>query len=593
MATNLPVHPSRGVALRQIWGGAGFIALSAGMGWVGYIGVATGTASVGIALMGFGVHLLRTGPAVMIVNSALDSIARGNLAQAEERLAAVPAGRRSGSVARAIGQQRAMIALRRGEAKQAVAHATAALEASVSLLSAAHDRMMIEHARAIRALAEASLGDEPKAKADIETVRASSHSAPHALALASLAEAVLLSRADDRDALARLLSRERTLLLEFTSPRERALVRALQRMLRARKTSVYREPAKREEIDPSGEPALASWIAAVAPQAAAFAPQAGPKRTSAKQVGLENEPNPASVARIEKVQAARGRVAYKRKAVMVLLLWLLLIVMFVAIWQFMQPGGPDTPPTWSEEHPGYLLMLPSVLVVLLVALFFGLLLFRIVKTRTLTARGIQAARLLALGDAAAADRAYIALLRAPSLTSAGAHLQLAVAQERRGRFGEALHHCDEGIAKLANLKALASDLLLPELLAERALLLAALDRHDDATTQLAALTTGYPSFAFLSRAQLRVRLMQAARRGDLDKARELARERTPDLPLNVRDEMLADVLVAAVDPVPEGEHERLREELREDGELSAWLDKVAPAALAAWSRVAASREAQA
>src|SRR5262249_17069222 len=147
-------------------------------------------------------------------------------------------------------------------------------------------------------------------------------------------EAVLLSRADDRDALAHLLSRDRMLLLEFTAPRERALVRALQRMLRARPTSAYREPAKREEMDANGEPALASWIATVAPQAAAFGPPAGRKRASAERVGLENEPNPESVARVETAQARVHR-RHTRRTLM--LVWLLLIVTFVAIWQFMQP----------------------------------------------------------------------------------------------------------------------------------------------------------------------------------------------------------------------------------------------------------------
>src|SRR5262249_50695898 len=72
-------------------------------------------------------------------------------------------------------------------------------------------------------------------------------------------------------ALAGLLRRERTLLLEATDPRERAIVRGLQRLVRAPATSVYRkQPAPPKTARDAEEPALMDWVLAVAPDVAPF-----------------------------------------------------------------------------------------------------------------------------------------------------------------------------------------------------------------------------------------------------------------------------------------------------------------------------------
>jgi hypothetical protein len=71
--------------------------------------------------------------------------------------------------------------------------------------------------------------------------------------------------------------------------------------------------------------------------------------------------------------------------------------------------------------------------------------------------------------------------------------------------------------------------------------------------------------------------MQAVRAGDIAGARSLASRRTPDLPLDVRDETLAGAVVAIDERLPE-DAARLDRELKEDRDLSAWIDRVAPGA---------------
>jgi hypothetical protein len=134
------------------------------------------------------------------------------------------------------------------------------------------------------------------------------------------------------------------------------------------------------------------------------------------------------------------------------------------------------------------------------------------------------------------------------------------------------------------LRISASDILLPDLTSQRAFVLAAMDRHDEAEAELASLPPAYP---FRSRALLRVRLVSHVRRGDLAAAAKLASETNLDLPLTARDELLSDGLCAAVksDSVGAGEMPRIRRELRTVDSLRSWLSVVAPAALEAIERV--------
>lgn len=113
----------------------------------------------------------------------------------------------------------------------------------------------------------------------------------------------------------------------------------------------------------------------------------------------------------------------------------------------------------------------------------------------------------------------------------------------------------------------------------RAAALAVLGRAEEAAAEIADLPETYP---FLARARFRTRLLALARRGNFEEAAKLAETAPPDLPIGPRDELLRDVVRAAVSPGAAGsaEIERLRDDLRESPESRAWLEGVAPGLLA-------------
>src|SRR5262249_897419 len=128
------------------------------------------------------------------------------------------------------------------------------------------------------------------------------------------------------------------------------------------------------------------------------------------------------------------------------------------------------------------------------------------------------------------------LARLPSgsradLFAAQGHLLLARVADRRGEMTKALEHADAGLARLARpaMRPATSDLLYPELAAERAFAVAVLDRSEEARAEVSSLA---PSFAYVERARLRVGLVELARRGDLRRAARLVEDASADLALS-------------------------------------------------------------
>jgi hypothetical protein len=471
--------------------------------------------------------------------------------------------------------------------REAVEHATRAITTRIPWFEKTNAKTIAQWGHGQRALAAASDGDEDLARADIASVRAIPDALPETFAAASLAEALLLARHDDRPALAALLARDRRLLLEKTSPRERALVRSLQRMLEARGGSVYREAARREE-EQRGELPIASWISAVAPSAAAFAPRTGSTRATIGRIGVE-QLQPQALADLAARRASPLPTVRRKRAGRALLLWTFLIVCFLALWQTLQPTPSVRRPTpTAVTETGSL----DVAWVLLLPAAFFLIAFPLtmIRQRSLQSRNARAARAFALGDVARALEEYTRL--ASMVGAAGAQGELALARiaDHAGRFKEALTRCDRGIANVAQLKGAGREFVVPQLYAARAHALAACGERALATAQLVQLANEFPAFHALSVTTLSVRMMQAVRASEIEHARALARGRTLDLPLDVRDETLADALVALEERVPE-ELARLDRELRDDRELGAWMEQVAPAVVEDLRRCAAERRA--
>jgi hypothetical protein len=541
-----------------------------------------------------GLYTLVFGPALQLVNSSIDAASRGRFDEVEALLDAVPRIARRWTVARLIHYRRSEIAFYEGRVHEAVEHATRAIETPAPWFEHANTVILLPLTRAHRAVAAASKGDETLARADIEAVRGCADAPPESLAMASLGEALLLARHDDRPALLSLLQRDRRLLLEQTTPRGRALVRSLQRMVEAPRSGVYRELGKRDEPAIRGTP-IASWIASVAPAAGAFAPRWGtPTADHAETVGLDAPPDAHAVAALVGEQSAARRGSNRKAAKRALVLWMLLIAMFVAMWQLLQPSDPSrraplprTPaPIAAAPAEGTVLPgLPWLFLVLCLALLA--LLGVPARTRRLRARLIGAARAFALGDLTKARDEYTALAKRADAVGAQGEHGLATLAVYGADFEHAVEHCERGLAKVARYSAAVTELIVPHLYAVRGRAFAALDRATEATAQLAQLSGEYPRFFGLSRSMMSVRLMQAVRAGDIAGARSLALRRTPDLPLDLRDETLADAVVAIEERLPE-DVARLDRELKEDRDLSIWMVRVAPGVVEELRRCAAA-----
>jgi hypothetical protein len=345
-------------------------------------------------------------------------------------------------------------------------------------------------------------------------------------------------------------------------------------MARAPARSVYRQAAERDERPEEAK--LASWIGKLAPGAEAFARETGSYSTAL------HAPAPAPEASAEallQIASSRKKATVARKAPrprVVLFLWVALIVLFVCIFELL--GGSTGAPVSSVASPTTLGVWVGAVVM---ALFVPLVAWQVRRQRA-EGRTLSLAQLdVARSELTKAGAAFEALSQPKRTVSvaAAAHLGLAQLAERKASWSDAIQHCDRGIARLsssATFKAMHADLLYPELVAVRSLALAALGRSEEANAEASLLAKECPGYVLAARARFSLSLMLAVQGGNLDAAAEVARARTPDLPLTIRDDMLADVVLAATTTVPREERERIAAELHDDDELRAWIDAVAP-----------------
>ncbi|MEA2747482.1 MAG: hypothetical protein QOI41_1625 [Myxococcales bacterium] len=461
----------------------------------------TAPLALALALIGgvfpFYAHLLgRDAWGEAYAAAAQQALTRGRFDEVEALHAKVPAhSLRRGSVARTVAVQKALVALFRGSPEGAIAALGPAVASETRFGWRQVERMHMAGAFGVRALAYAMTGDAARAEADAAATEAIGEALPAALARARLARRVILSRSGDMTALASELAKDGSLLLEHTMPRERALVRALRKMARGRGRSVYREPSK--PSDAGNDPgALASWIAQVAPEAAAYAgEEVGRAVTSAEAAAPVASPEAlravgdARRVAIEKVQSAPNRSRFANVGA-----GLGLVAMLCAVWWLV--GGMSAPAP-SRHRP-------------------------------------EAAMHV---DAFDLQNPILAVLAVVAIAS----------------------------------------LVMSPLLGLRGLALAALGRRGEAEAELASLLARFPGYSHLALADFRIRLVNAVRSGDLDAARALAQQRTAELPLPLRDDLLADlVLATGTRGLPKEEMDRVAAELRDDAEVCAWIDAIAP-----------------
>ena len=515
---------------------------------------------------------------VQLVNTAVQHLTRGNHAETQALLATIaPNATKGGIVGRGVAMIRATIALYEGRLDESVQYATTAIEGRLGMLTRTFESSQVAAAHAVRALAHAALGDEAKAKKDADAAESSVDATPEVIARARLVRALLASRAAyHEDAFRIYLDANARLVLENAMPRERALFRALRRMARNPNRGVYRQPAR---IDGDRAPSkLASWIAAVAPEAAGYVEG---DRVLAESV--DEQPIASGVpsdVRALRTARERARADTRRGGprLRVFVLWAVLVVLCVSVWQVMTPAHPGAvAESTLAAAPGWF----SSFVVNIAPLVLGALAFVMITSfaRRQERALSLARRLVALGERGRARPALERLTFSRNgLVAATAGLELARIEASEARFPEAVSACDQAIARVhaQPLRAAASDMLLPSLMMESAVAMAARGGLEDADAELAILSRDFPTFPRLASAQLRVGLMRSVRGGDREAACAMARARTAELPIPYREEMLADLVLASRGELGEEDLQRLEDELRDDEALRKWIDAVAP-----------------
>ncbi|WP_394831587.1 hypothetical protein LVJ94_34245 [Pendulispora rubella] len=470
-------------------------------------------AALGIAL---GSWLLRIGEAGQFLGAAYDRITRGRLDEAEAILDT--ASTRNGQVLRAIANYRAKIALYRDDAKGAIQHASRAIGGPYAWLGRTEETSMELNARSIRAVAAAMCSEHAMVREDAQAVRMGPLASTEMLSRVTLAEVILLFRDGAYDEAAVLIDEKRKLLLDFATPRERAIVRAMQRAI-----------AQREE-SPAANP-LSS---------------ANPGKFEA----IPGEARAAAERTVAKSFAQR---------------WLRPLAFLVGIMG-VYVGGQSAKPFRSFD-------LQLALLLLVIAIIVLGRMYRDRQSRQLT----HATRAWVDGDLASSEASLRTMVKSPlALFAAQARLHLAQQAARCGQFEQAIDECDHGLSRSTD-SATGRQILVPSLLGERATALAALGRHDEATATLQSIEKVNAAFHLMGSFQLGVRLLQAVRRGHLPLARELAMQRTHDLPLPITVETLADALVTTDDANPQSEEAaRILHDLAIDRDLRRWLDRVWP-----------------
>lgn len=573
-------HPIQGRASR--FSILGTLAIAGGSWLLLFEANATGIAPLGFgALLLFLARELRSaGATIPAVNRAVQQARAGHIDNAIELLDYVEEQSDNAYVLRAVAQQRAQLACRRGDLDAVVRHTTAVLDRNPTWRAGIQGRIQTPHALGLRAFALASVDRHDEAARDIAAVREHPSATAEALADAELAQAVSLERRGERDALRAHLAREQELLSEHTQPRARELVRALERMLSAKTQSVYRKAAKPE----GHEIGVEDWVATIAPEAAGFARGHGdePLVDDPSEARADASAKKAAAGNVEALTKGKGAKPWLKIA----LLWFLLILVFLLVWALLAPGGAGgSEPVDRDVSSALVTGLPMLLLAIFAAVFIAL----ISRARSLPRRLIQASSKLARGHRDEALAELDELTRcSQALTAASAYDLLAKWEARKGRVDEALAQVDAGLGRIntPQFRALASDHLLPSLLALRAWCLAARGDDRPAEDTLTTLRTSFRAYPDLDAATLRVRSIQAARAGDVGRLADLSEARA-ELGLSPRDEILLDLGRAAVAPgsAGAGEIARLRKVVQGRGEIVEWVERLAPALIPAFQAV--------
>ena len=234
---------------------------------------------------------------------------------AEQALDEIPRWARIGALGGVVFSTRSYIRWLQGDLAACEQFATRAIGADrVAVRTLFSD--VTANALAIRALARAATQQHAEADADLEVVEANPSASFHARARAALARALLLAHDSDAPGLRKHLRRTRNAIVQAAHPREVMLLRALERHGRALPQPYRSTPGA------AGSATAHAWLHTVAPALVERTEPAEPKVRSTSPSPLPPAPVPGLLG---------------TSALKVVALWGLLIVMFLAIWQFASP----------------------------------------------------------------------------------------------------------------------------------------------------------------------------------------------------------------------------------------------------------------
>ncbi len=522
----------------------------------------------------------RTEMAASLATTALDRASRGRFDEARTILASIPARERTSVVGQMVDTQLAALAFYEGKLEQAITHATAGLREGKRLgyVGLIHRGSGLS----LRALARAGLGQEREAREDLATLRALPVRIPGFLARASLAEALLLARAKDYDALRELLGRERMLLLEGVTPRERVLVRTLFRFVAAKKTHVYREPAKREQPDLDE---ATRWIEGLVPEASSFVQKGSLSATSVLEA-------PSAVDAESRKAAERDLPKARGPIRLIFGTWLALGAASLAAWLVATNLAPtpdgELPAPPSDELTPWIPLAPMAAICVMLAVYVAL-----AKRATRDLQRAMELRTRGLVDEARAAFEKLARSKLP-LVAPQADRELAGLAHARGEMRQAQEIAARGLKTLLASQVARTHgraILWPQLEGELAFAFAGEGRVARAREGVEKMKALFPHYPYLARDVFRIELLCQVTSGSLDEAAKLAASRPQGLWLTVAEELLCDALVVhAGMRVPEGERERIEADLRDDVRSATWVFGVAPTLRATFQGGASARK---
>jgi hypothetical protein len=381
-------HPGQRLVVRQIITAACSFGV-AGLGLVAMPVIVVPFSLIGALFVWSTWDLRRTMRGIVIAGRAHAAMSSGDRELASKLIDMLDGARAGPQFRRIAATYRGSLAMSAADPREAIIQTTKALGEPQGILIKDATRSVAILASSQRALARAMLHEDDAALADADAANDERYTTPHARSQAELARALVAANRDRKDEVRAILERAAPYMQDLDG-RQRELAKRLARFAVPGKRTIYRHAAKAHEDE------IAALIAS---PSEAKTEIAAPLSTTAA-------PPPIAPAKRPGPPASR-----------VLALWVLLILLFLAIWQVLNADGPPIHIAWTSIFGAF-----SAIFAFLFYALVGANLFRASRTRT--------ARRVAVMRALRGEAAGMESLEKLAKQSPEAALELAQAYER-------------------------------------------------------------------------------------------------------------------------------------------------------------------